>query len=307
VNFTDRILVQLADEQTRASVFDPTALEQIVNAAYDVSALGPLQGQLAPLFEELEIGVSVPAIGTLEGAWGPLGGVERTEARLRLTGMRTEQEVRVDALWRGAILARFARPADRIEEAGVHWPSKDIVDAAVAAAHGGTMPTGTALDQARRTELLAQVRATVPEPNAFTDDDVDALRKTTGASSIGNMLDRLQADRNGGFVQVAFADAQPVSPALKPLPLTTALLVRDAPVSIAELLFESKAIRDALAPLGLERPRDDALHQRRALVITWVVPAGVFTDLDWPGANAAARRAEAGVWLAREGIGLVVK
>jgi hypothetical protein len=97
------------------------------------------------------------------------------------------------------------------------------------------------------------------------------------------------------------------------LPVTAAVVVRDAGFSLADLLFESKALRDQISPLGLERPRTTELPIRQPVVVLWVVPDATFDDEDWPGGEdgmdagqlRAARREQAGAWLAREGIGLV--
>jgi hypothetical protein len=86
------------------------------------------------------------------------------------------------------------------------------------------------------------------------------------------------------------------------MPLSAAILVRDAPLSVADLLAESKTIREHLLEAGVERARDQSVGRRAPLVIVWVVPSGVFDDPDWPGADAAARRRNAAGWLGTEGI-----
>ena len=112
--------------------------------------------------------------------------------------------------------------------------------------------------------------------------------------------------------RVTFAEPQPVSPTVAELPLAGAVLVRDAAgLSLAELLTESKSVRERLRAYAVERPPDPTLRMREPLVVVWVVPAAVFDDGDWPGGGAGtpaerrdARRLAAGAWLAREGIGL---
>jgi hypothetical protein len=58
-------------------------------------------------------------------------------------------------------------------------------------------------------------------------------------------------------VQLEFSAplAAPVSP--KPLPLSAALLIREATFSVAQLLSESKATRELLTQSGVDRIRDD--------------------------------------------------
>lgn len=305
MDFVDTTIVSLADEQTRAAVFDTESLEALLEATYDVDAMGPIQGTLTPLFDELEIGYAAPRPAMLEGAWHRVAEpADRHEARLTVSGMPGEDALRVDALWRGSILARYAEAQDRIVDVSIAWPRKEAVDADVAAANGGVLPTGVALEQGRKTALLNQIKGTLGEPAAFTEDSLDAVRRTIGAGSIGGLLDRLR-DPERGVAQVVFPDPAPVATTRRPLPVAVALLVRNAPISVAQLLRDSKAVRDRLTSLGAGLPKDEALRQRQRLTIAWVVPASVFADTGWPGQNNAERRANAAKWLSREGIGLV--
>jgi hypothetical protein len=241
VNFVDGTVVALADETTRSAVFDSTSLEQILNATYDANSMGPFQGKLEPVFEEFEVGFPMPQLGVLDGTWSGAGGTERTEASFRVTGLGGQVPFRIDALWRGSILARYAIPGEPIEDLSIDW-------------------AGNAQD-----------------PSAYD-----------GAS------------------QVTFAQPQPVSTTRKPLPMAAALLVRDAPLPVADLLAETKGIRERLRPLGLERSKTESLRLLQPILLVWVVPSSTFTNSDWPGADPAARRQQAGDWLSREGIGLAV-
>jgi hypothetical protein len=305
MDFVDTTIVALADESTRAGVFDAESLGALLEATYDVDAMGPLQGTLTPLFDDLEIGYSAPRPGTLEGAWHPVAEpAERNEARFQISGMPGADALRVDALWRGSILARYAEAQDRIVDVSVAWPDKTSVDADVAAANGGSLPSGAALEQGRKTALIQQIRGSLADPAAFTEDSLDAVRRTVGAASIGGLLDRLR-DPERGVAQIVFPDPAPVATTRRPLPVAVALLVRNAPISVAQLLWDSKAVRDRLMSLGAGLPKNDALRQRQRLTIGWVVPASVFSDTGWPGQDDDERRANAAKWLIREGIGLV--
>ncbi len=112
---------------------------------------------------------------------------------------------------------------------------------------------------------------------------------------------------------VTFDQPRPVSATARPLPIAAALLIRDATgLSIAQLLADSKTVRERLTPYGVERPPDPTLRLREPVLVVWIVPEALFDDADWPGGNGggpaqqrALRRAAAGEWLAREGIGLV--
>jgi hypothetical protein len=303
VNFVDRTFVALADPATRATALDAMSLEQILEAAYDVDVIGPLQGPFEPHFDEFELGFSPAGVGILDGVWALVGSTERTEARFTLAGLAADGAARVDAVWRGSILARAAAAGEPITAVRASWPSRPRVDAAVAAANGGVLPGGAALETARRTELLTEIRNDLDDPARFAPEDLDALVAGADASSVGELLEQT-VDRPLGVVQLDFDEPQPVSEARRPLPIAAALLIRDAPLDIAELVSESKRLRDRLAPAGLERPKDEELRLRYPVVVVWVVPQTVFDDADWPGATPAARRTAAGEWLAREGIGL---
>ena len=239
MDFVDSTLLALADDGTRAGVFDPAALEQLLAAAYDVDAIGPIQGTLTPVFDKLELGCPAPPVAVAEGA--TQSPAARIEVRARIVGLPDEGALRVDAVWRGSILARYAQGNDRVVDVSMTWP----------------------------------------DPNA-----VVAAR---------------------GVAQVAFADPEPVSTVRRSLPVAVALMIRPAPISLARLLWESKTLRERLTEAGLGLPEDASLRRRRSLVIAWIVPASVFADTAWPGADAVDRRTKAGAWLAREGIGLVTR
>jgi hypothetical protein len=303
VNFVDKTFVELADPAARATLIDSTALEQILTAAYDTDAIGPLQGPFEAAFDEFELGLAEGGVGIIDGSWAAVGAIERTEARFRLAGIGDDPSPRVDAVWRGSILARYSLAGDPITAVHASWPSGDRVDASVATANGGVLPTGGALETARRTELLAEIRDDLGDPARFEIEDLDALAANTKATTVGELLARDGVDRFG-VLQVDFGEAQPGSDAARPLPIAAALLIRAAPLSVAELVVESKRVRRLLEPAGLGRPKDDRLPLRNPFVVIWVVPASVFDDPDWPGATAGARRAAAGEWLAREGLGL---
>jgi hypothetical protein len=240
MDFVDQRLIQLADPATRGGVFDAVALEQLVGAAYDAEAMS-VAGPFSATFDEFRVGVAAQPLAALDGTWNPVGAVDRTEAHFRVAGMGDGALPRVDALWRGSIVARFADAGDPITKVVTTTPDARTVDA-----------------------------------------------------------------------EVTFDAPRPVSAGARALPIAAALLIRDAALlSVAQLLSDSKAVRERLIPYGLERPPDPTLRLREPLLIVWIVPEALFDDADWPGGNGgspaqqrALRRAAAGTWLAREGIGL---
>lgn len=312
MNYEDRILISLADQSSRVGLFDALALEQLVASGYDAEAMS-VEGPYQPIFDELDIGFSIPIEATVEGTWCPVGGVEQVEARFHLSGIGDREVVQVDAFWRGSIVARTVSAFGRVTEVRNSWTQLSSIDAEIEA-ELGSLPTTTAtLEQERRSRLLTRVKANLDQPDLFTDQSLDQWLDNVGATSVSNLLTEFQGTVNHGGVQVTFSppDTAPASP--QRLPLAAALLIRNQGFSLTQLLRESKILRQQLDSLGLEKSPDLNLKLRQPLLVVWIIPVSVFDDPDWPGGSedmetAAlrdARRTVAGQWLAREGIGLV--
>lgn len=308
MNFEDRVFVRLADATTRPPLFDQPALEQILAAAYDVQVQGPFNA----LFDQFDMGFALPQQGVIEGMWGGVGSVERVQARLLTANLGGPPPGRIDALWRGAIVARSAPANSRVTAVATQRPNLEGIDDEIVAALGALPVNPAALESERRQRVLARIRATLEQPDAFTGDAFDRWLATVGAASTGDLLARFRTTTYSSSLRVAFAPPEPLTPTPIRLPITAAVLVRDsANLAVGQWLADSKALAERLQDAGLETPRDPALRPRHAVVVIWVVPATLFDDADWPGGGAgnaaaqrAARRAAAGVWLAREGIGL---
>jgi len=304
VNFVDKTMVVLADPGSRPGAFDQAALEQIVSAAYDSATMGA-HGPYAPVFDEFRLGISAEPEGVVDGSLQPVGSSDQTAARFRITGLPDNGTSRIDALWRGSITARFALSGEPITEVVTNWPDLGAIDEEVKAANGGALPANAdTLETQRRARLIAHMQATLDQPNKFDDDALDRLLAGASVDSVGTLFTRLGGTVSPGTVTVTFAPPAAVAAAAQPLPIAAAILIRDTPLSVAELLAESALVRGRLQSLGAERPADPQLRRTNSVVVIWVVPSSVFEDADWPGADPAARRANAGVWLAREGIGL---
>jgi hypothetical protein len=311
LDYVDFTLVRLADEASRSAMFDQTALEQLALTAYDTESM-LLGGPYSAIFDELVIGLTIPRRATAEAVWGPVTGSERTEARLTLLGVGGDAGVRVDALWRGALVARAVSPLSRIERVLTAWPTTDGIDDEIIAALGNLPADPAVLEAERRTRLLARLRAGFRQPQALGDAVFDAWLHDLGARSVSDLIERFSSQLGMPTLQVSFSAPPSAPPSPRRLPVTVAILVRDTPLKIAQLLADSKLVRDHLRELGLERPREPGAVPRQPLVVAWMVPDTTFDDVDWPGATTGtpdarrqARRAAAGRWLAREGIGLV--
>ncbi len=306
MQFVDATLVRLADPATRTTLFDQDSLRALLEAGYETDQLA-VNGPFNPLFDEFRLGFYAPRVGSLEGTWQGSGGADRREASFRVTGLADDAPVRVDALWRGSIVARAQPTTSTIVGVDVDRVSFDDLDAQIA----GPVPTDpVALEQARRGVLVARLKAVADDPAAITPAFVDAWLSSSGLGSAAAIV---AAGSTAGASGVAVTFSPPVGPppAPVPLPVSVVLLVRDAGASIAQLLAETKAVRDVVEPLGLERRTDSALTRRARVVVGWVLPAATFDDADWPtpgggGPPRVRRRAAASQWLAKEGIGLVV-
>jgi len=301
MNFVDFALIRLAQKETRASIFDQDSLEQIVAAGYadEVSGLaGPYSGS----FDEFLVGVPIPRRATIDGHWGPITSMEGTEVQLALAGVGRASTVRVDALWRGSIVARTSPANSRIRQVVSAWPDTDGIDRDIVAALGSLPADPAALERERRTRFLVLVRALVGEPAALTDVWLDDWLHRIGAESIGDLMTRNRGQLLTGALQIAFADPSDTPASPRSLPLSVAILIRDAPLSIADLLAESKMIREHLLESGVERAADQTISRRAPLVVVWLVPSAVFDDADWPGADPVVRRRAAAAWLGAEGI-----
>jgi hypothetical protein len=312
MNFVDATLVRLADPATRAGAVDQTALSQLVATAYETQG-ATVEGPYQALFDEFRLGFSAPPISQLEGSWTPVGGA-KVEAQFRMSGIGSTPPIRVDAFWRGGIVARTVRPSGQVTEVEVSaWPDLASIDADIVSDLGALPSDSAGLEQERRARLLTRVRSVLDQPDALTPQRLNEWLGRLEARSVSELLTRPSATAGASAVQVTYSAPQAVTPSPMLLPLAAGLLIRDQGLSVAELLMESKLVRQQLDPLGLERPRDAPLKRRRALRVGWVIPESVFDDPDWPGGDdtmteaqrRGARRSAAGQWLAQEGIGLV--
>ena len=302
MNFVDKVLVRLADPATRGSLFDGAALEQFAAAAYDTSQM-TVEGPFNAVFDEVRLGVAIPRTGSAEGQWGGLGSSERSGANFNFTGFGGAPFV-IDATWRGYIVARVSAPTGRISSVRTDWPDASAIDRDIVAALGALPADPGALGIERRTRLMARLRDAVADDDVVTDAVVDRLLASVGASSINDFFEHHSRTSGIGPVQITISPGPDVPPSPKPLPVSAAILVRDGAAGLAQLLADSKLVREQMESAGMGRPADPALRMLQSVLVVWVLPQSAFNDDDLPGANAAARRTAAGAWLAREGIGL---
>ncbi len=203
MDYVDYTLVRLAAEGSRAALFDQTALEQVLLAAYDAEAM-TLGGPYSPVFEQLFIGLSVPRRALVEGAWGPSTYAERHEARFMLDGLGADS-VRVDALWRGAIIARASLATATLNQVVSRWPDLDGIDAAIVAALGALPADPAALEAERRSRFLARLRAGFRQPEVLSEAWLAGWLARTGSASVGELLASLRGQSATGTFQLGFS------------------------------------------------------------------------------------------------------
>ena len=305
MTYEDKILVALADPKARTGLFDDTGLAQVLSAAYDTGAMS-IEGPFSPVFDEVKIGLALPRLAEVEGNWLPMGGTVQTEAHFQLVGLGADSAVRVDAFWRGSVVARTAMANGVISNVATSWPNLQTIDAEIVAALGALPADPAALEAERRKRFIAKIQAAFAQPAILTDDRFGAWLASTGAASVGDLLTNYRGVLQTGTLQLTIT--QPALPATSPkaLPIAAAVMIRDAGFSVAQLLTDSKTARQRLEGMAVGRPADPTLKPLHSLLVIWIVPATVFDDNDWPGGGTRdLRRAAAGAWLAREGIGLV--
>lgn len=241
MEFEDAVLVRLADETTRPTLFDQASLASVIAAGYD---LPELEGPYAALFDSVELAVDLSARVQVSGSVRRIDEALPYEIDLRAVGLRDDTPS-VTALWRGAVTARVHPAGDPITSVTSNW------------------------------------------------------RPDRGPDVAGDL-------------RVVLADPVATSPQVRRLPITAVVLARGSGFRLTALLRETSIVRERLFEAGLEAPADPQLRRRQAVVVAWLLPTSIFDDAAWPVPDGtdpahlpAARRANAGVWLARHGIALV--
>jgi hypothetical protein len=98
-------------------------------------------------------------------------------------------------------------------------------------------------------------------------------------------------------------------PSPRELRITAAVLLRDQPISLAEILSQSKIVGEHLREADVERAREADTSTRAPILVVWMVSEAIFDDDDWPGGGSGTsaekrlrRRRAAAAWLGPQGI-----
>ncbi len=299
MDFVDATLLRLADEASRSNVFDEQSLLQLVAAAHDISGLG-LDAPVTPVFDEVKFAFQDDRNVAVTGSWMTVGHTDRSELTINAAGLGPAVP-RIDLLWRGSVVASSGGGNAVVDKVDLAYLDIAGLDREIA-----PLPTVPAeLEQRRRAALLARVRRNLDQPTAFSDEDLGRLLARVEVASVGELMASPPAAA-GATLRVRYAATADSAPRRRQFGIAAALLLRPANTSIAALLDETRRVRPYLTQIGFSPPRAAGERSRGAPVIAWVMPAAVFDDTGWPGASRTERRAWAGTWLAREGIGLVV-
>ncbi|MEQ8766298.1 MAG: hypothetical protein RL885_20455 [Planctomycetota bacterium] len=288
MNFEDKVLVQLASEASRTALLSQRALINILLATYGLDEAA-LQGVAVPKFSSFSFGGLEPQ-GTSETQESP------------------PEPERIDALWQGSVRVEASWPRARIDRVAARSVSLSGLDDAVAQGNGGQLPSGAALEAARRAELRKRVQMQTRYPDGIGERLVDGWLREAGVGAVGELLATAGATHRLSSLQLE------VSPPIGgtdlaeiELPVGVALLIRDSArpeVSLTQILAATRRIRASLRRAGFEpKTQPEVTGPGKAIVALFVSDAW-FGDSDWPGADSAARIQAASQWLAREGIAL---
>jgi hypothetical protein len=162
------------------------------------------------------------------------------------------------------------------------------------------------------TELRLSVTGLTPSPGLTALWSGSVVAQAAPATAPVTAVGVTASDRDHLDLQIGFASA-PTTTATRSLPVTIAILARDAGTAVTALLAQSVLIRQTLLDAGRESSPDPSLRRRVSIVVAWVLPGVVFDDAGWPGGDAGtpqqlnqARRQAAASWLAGQGIALAV-
>lgn len=313
MDFADSILARLADEGGRAALFDSAGLRGLLQAGYNVDALG-IEGAVSARFDSVQIGYRTRASVQVSGSWQGAADQSRMVVELEINGL-AGVAASADALWVGALAARSAATSSPLESMSGQRVDLQGIDEDIRTANGELPADRSQLERQRRQRVIARVRSRLNDANGFDESGLDRWLGQLGVASAGDLL-ALRSDKLVESLQITFAAPASVAPTapLTIFPVVVAVLVLDTGFSVRRALADTRSLQSAMASSDHGQPVDRGLRRRRDAVVAWLVPPATFDDGGWPGGVAGmspvqlrdARRANAGAWLSSEGVGLCV-
>jgi len=189
------------------------------------------------------------------------------------------------------------------------WPDPAGIDQEIISTLGSLPTNPITLERERRDRFLARIRAALHQPDAFTDGIFDDWLRHVGAASVSDLMTRFRGVVSTGTLRIRYSDPTVPPPTPRELPITAAVLLRDLPISLADMLSQSKMVCEHLREAGVERARDATMSARAPVLVVWMVPETIFDDEDWPGGTTGTdaekrllRRRAAAAWLGPQGI-----
>ncbi|WP_462188540.1 MULTISPECIES: hypothetical protein [unclassified Frankia] len=120
MDFEDAALVRLADEASRAALFDQAALAAVAAAGYDHPEF---EGPYSAVFDSVELVVDLAGSVRLHGMVRRLEDPVPYEVDLLAAGLVDAAVPRVTALWRGAVVARYRPAGEPVTAVTSQWLS----------------------------------------------------------------------------------------------------------------------------------------------------------------------------------------
>lgn len=304
MNFRDATLVSIASDELRSDLFTESILADLAAAAYRIEP-DSLTAPWAASFDRFEL---APTFETHE----------QTQVRLNLdmtSGRGDGQLDRVssdipgtgpDAIWQGAIIGQGQIGGGRIAEVSGSFVGLGDVDAVIDQA-GGIPAQGPARDTARLAEIAARLSAAAGQDDSISPQDVANWVAASGAADLTTFLGQTnQVDIGGGFGIRFVSDAPAVDSPIR-LSLNAVIQIAEPDPNAANLVRMIRDTRHARELLAASRdltPPTAGVDRRTEVVGLWFVPLTWFEDNGWPGANPAARRDAANIWLREMGIAI---
>lgn len=301
MDFSDKAILRLATPAGRNSLLDQTTLAQMAEAGFDTAA-HPLTGPFALEVDTVDLGAEIARAATLEGQIVSVPGSPPMDVRLKLAGFPAAAPLRIDALWRGALIARRVPQDDRVEAVSGGFSALDI-DREIIADLGALPRSSSALEAERRRRLAARLGEGAANPDLIDSGSLDAM---LGAANAADVATLIEARGTAGLARflLQFGAAAATPPVPVRLPSTIAVIVRDAPLRLASLLAETRTVLSALSDTPALQPNVSEIRRRSSVLVLWVVPQEVLDDDGWPGADRSARRTAAAELLSPQGIAL---
>lgn len=301
------MLTRLAAPVGRADLLPPRVAGRLGQVLFGGD---PAAGAVAQV-DRVQLGVPYEAgtrarvqVQIYESPW-------RAEADVFADPPRTENE-NIDAVVWGRLTLPVPTamvPIEKVVGRTLSWPTLATLDAG--------LPAGLAADQLEQARRLALGRSLDDGLSAApTDDDrvarIGGLMDRAGVTSVPQLLDAVSGEAAIAGYSLRFADVAPAAGA-ETLPFTAAVVIERFSNDVATWRGVLRRARDAQRSVrtgGQSTADFKGIVPRERVPVLLFTPQSLFTDAQWPGAQAGATAGEqrqqredtASAWLADAGI-----